>query len=294
MTAAPQQGAPAGGRAVFGAAIKGGRTDQQDSFRLCRLDGEGGWLLLLADGMGGHAAGALASKIAADTFVAAFRSLRAEGTSLADALGGALTRANEAIAAAQRLDPDNSAGMGTTVVAAHLAAGGVSWISVGDSPLWLYRRGELRRLNEDHSLRQFAGEGAPSGNILQSAVMGEPKIPLVDSHPEPERLEPDDLVLLSSDGILTLDEQQIAATISSASGADAELIAWLLLNAVQDRKKSRKDNCTLIVARASAAGIASAPIAAGASRGGRTRWIAAALLVLGAGAATAAALLHLH
>src|SRR5581483_8178548 len=119
VTAAPQQGAPAGGRAVFGAAIKGGRTDQQDSFRLCRLDGEGGWLLLLADGMGGHAAGALASKIAADTFVAAFRSLRAEGTSLADALGGALTRANEAIAAAQRLDPDNSAGMGTTVVAAH-------------------------------------------------------------------------------------------------------------------------------------------------------------------------------
>jgi len=246
--------------AVFAAAIQGARNEQQDAFRVKWLEQDGGWLLVLADGMGGHACGALASRIAADAFLSGFLHERSVGSSLTDCFDNSLRAANEAIATALTEHRGAAEGMGTTLVAAYLSPRSVSWISVGDSPIWLYRAGQIVRLNEDHSLRQL-GVGAHQSNMLQSAVVGS-QIPMIDRHAEPLNLQKDDVVLLSSDGILTLDESQIAATIRSAKTGEPELLAWLLLHAVEDKAKSHQDNCTLIVCKPSLMGGAAEFVAA--------------------------------
>jgi PPM family protein phosphatase len=243
------------GPAVFGAAIQGVRDEQEDSFRILNVGFAGAAglemlpdevLLVLADGMGGHTSGRIASRIAIDGFADSFVKYRAKENAIGVALRGALTEANGALAQAQRDQPELE-GMGTTIVGACVASNSLHWISVGDSPLWLYRGHALNRLNDDHSLRSLA-EDLPgtAGNMLQSCLNGRP-IPLVDFPAEPLALHGDDLILLASDGILTLSEAQIATTIRGSSTRDPELLAWLLLHAVQDRRKPRQDNCTAIV-----------------------------------------------
>ena len=94
---------------------------------------------VLADGMGGHTAGALASRMVCESFVAAFAGLNG---SRPERLLNALRSANDAIAAKVEANPVLS-GMGSTLVAAVLSDDGVEWVSVGDSPLLLFRRGEI-------------------------------------------------------------------------------------------------------------------------------------------------------
>jgi protein phosphatase len=197
--------------------------------------------------MGGHACGALASRVAADAFLQAFLAQTSAGSPLVERLDNSLGAANDAIAEVLEEQQGAAEGMGTTLVAAYLSPKSVSWISVGDSPLWLYRDGRIVRLNDDHSLRQL-GVGSHQSNMLQSAVIGS-EIPLIDRHPEPLGLLKDDIILLSSDGILTLDETQIASTVQSAKTSEPELLTWLLLHAVEDRAKTHQDNCTLIVCK---------------------------------------------
>ena len=216
-------------------------------FRIHRLEREQAWLLVLADGMGGEAAGEIASRLAVDEFVVSFEAHRQAGKSLDHALGGALQSANNRIGQEQEERPE-TLGMGTTMVGAYLSPAGIAWISVGDSPLWLYRADDLRRLNEDHSLRQMGGS---AGNMLQSALNGQP-IPLVNCRAIPLPVHDGDLIVLCSDGILTLAEDQIAETIRNSATTNPEFIVWLLLHAVEDKKKRHQDNCTALIASMSA------------------------------------------
>ena len=106
---------------------QGARPYQEDSWALKRL-GDGSLLAVVADGMGGHAGGAVASKLAVEAFVHALE----QGGGLADGLQDA----NGAVRKGAVDKPDLS-GMGATLVAAQVRGDEVRWISVGDSPLFL-------------------------------------------------------------------------------------------------------------------------------------------------------------
>lgn len=243
---------------VHGAEMLGRRSQQQDYFCIRRLDERKALLLVLADGMGGHPGGDQASKLAVNGFAAAFVALLDGGADAGGALRGALDAANACVRAAQEQSIE-IAKMGTTLVGAYLSATGIAWVSVGDSPMWLFRRGQLDRLNEDHSLRQLKKEGAKvSGNMLRSAIAGD-SMPLIDHRSEPVALHEGDLVVLTSDGILTLSEAEIGALLQANRAEPPRRLVQALLDAVTERGKPDQDNCAVIVANCAALGCERAP-----------------------------------
>ena len=240
--------------------ITGKREYQEDSFGL--LDerdlglGRGEHaVLLVADGMGGHVGGAIASDLLCKTFVEAYP--RSSGPSV-ERLRMCLDEANAAIVAAVAEDPA-LASMGSTLVAAVVASDGLHWISVGDSPLWLFREGQLERLNADHSMtpvlaklvaagRMTAEDAArhPSRHSLRSVVMGD-EMPLIDGSSRPVALEQGDRVVLASDGLLTLDEQEVAEILEKTRDAPLEDSAAALIQAVEGAGHSYQDNVTVLL-----------------------------------------------
>ena len=245
---------------AFAVQSIGKRDYQEDSFGL--LDGRDLGLdlgehavLLVADGMGGHVGGAIASDLLCKTFVEAYP--RSSGP-IVDRLRTCLDEANDAIRSAVAENPA-LASMGSTLVAAVVSSEGLNWISVGDSSLWLFRAGRLQRLNADHSMaselaelvaegRMTAEEAAqdPRRNWLNSAVMGD-EMPLIDVSSRPVALEQGDRVVLASDGLLTLDEQEIARILQETRDAPLEDSAKDLIQAVEEAGHPYQDNVTVLL-----------------------------------------------
>lgn len=221
-----------------GGQHQGARPYQEDSWTLRTLP-DGTMLAVVADGMGGHAGGAVASKLVVETFVAAVEA----GKGLAEALSAA----NDAVKAKAASSSDLT-GMGSTLIAVRLKGDELKWISVGDSPLYQVFAGRIDRVNADHSLAPqidalvsrgviTAEEGAahPGRHTLREAVMGEP-MSLIDEGTR--RLVDGTTLLLCSDGVETLPRERIVAAsrISVSSLIDAVLAA----------RKPHQDNVTII------------------------------------------------
>jgi protein phosphatase len=219
-------------------------------------------IAVLADGMGGHAGGSLASTTICGVFIDHFT--RDTGAGL-QRLKPALEAANDAIRAKVRANPTLS-GMGATLVGAAIGAAGLSWISVGDSPMYLFRGGELVQLNEDHSLApvidRLAAEGKmsaeaarsdPRRHFLRSAVTGE-EIELVDAPERPLVLASGDVVLIASDGIHTLGPDDIRRLISAYRDEGPEAIAAAIVRAVDGAGEPHQDNTTVIAVTVGEAG----------------------------------------
>lgn len=238
----------------------GARERQEDAFAIsCQseTDPATDYLIVLADGMGGHVGGEVASHIVIDTFerhcIAQSRNPKPAGR-LFEAMEVANAALRERIAREPQL-----AGMGSTLVAAMKLGSRLYWLSVGDSALYLLRGGVLRRLNADHSVRGELAELVRAGkirlqdaeanqrkNALRSALIGE-KIALVDANSI--QLERKDILLLASDGLETLDESRIRQIMSQPGRSAPQEIAADLLNAVDAARAPRQDNTTVVVAR---------------------------------------------
>ncbi len=212
-------------------------------------------LAVLADGMGGHAGGALASSTICSEFIAYFATAEGSG---AERLEPSLVAANDAVRSKVTANPSLN-GMGATLIGAALGDAGLSWVSVGDSPMYLYRQGELAQLNADHSLAPVIDRMAARGKIsaeearndprrhfLRSAVTGE-DIELVDMPEKALALAPGDIVLLSSDGIHTLSTDEIRHLIGDYYANGPEVIAEALVRAVDNAGEPHQDNTTVIV-----------------------------------------------
>lgn len=221
-------------------------------------NGFGPLLAVLADGMGGHAGGALASRMACESFV---KSYAATELPEKERLVEALRAANDAIADKVSANPMLT-GMGSTLVGVTFGQEGVEWVSVGDSPLWLFRRGEIAMLNEDHSLAPELDRMAAAGKItaeearkdprrhmLRSAVTGE-DIDMVDLSRQPLPIEPDDYIILASDGLQTLENGEIQRVIAAYAADGPGAVASALIRAVEAVRDPHQDNATVVAVRA--------------------------------------------
>ena len=118
------------------------RENQEDSYGFC-IFGSGpsaALLLALADGMGGHQRGEIASALAVKTFL---ERVDPQAATPREAMLAALEAANAEIGEENRRHAGGPNEMGTTFVGAFLWKNHLQWVSVGDSPLYLYRDGEL-------------------------------------------------------------------------------------------------------------------------------------------------------
>lgn len=250
-------------------ATRGAREYQEDTAQLWPgdgpwtppADGSARFIAVLADGMGGHAGGALASRLVCENFLKAISAHRGE---VIDGLLYALKIANDSIAAQVEKNPLLD-GMGSTVVGVEFADKGINWVSVGDSPLFLWRHGEIAMLNEDHSLGPDLDRLAAAGKIsaaqakrdprrhmLRSAVTGE-DIELVDISQQALQLEPEDYVILASDGVQTLDDAEIERIVAAYASDGPSAVATALIREIDNLREPHQDNATVIVIKAVAA-----------------------------------------
>jgi protein phosphatase len=214
-------------------------------------------MAVLADGMGGHAGGALASSTACQKFLAAYAAFIGD---VPARLEEALKLANAAIGECVEENPALD-GMGCTLIGTVFAAAGVQWVSVGDSPLFLLRGNEIVPLNEDHSLApeidKLAAAGRmswedaksdPRRHFLRSALTGA-DMELIDRSHRPLALEPGDVVILASDGIHTLSEPDILRVVTENIARGPEAVADALIAAVEAAGDLYQDNTTVVVVR---------------------------------------------
>ncbi|MGH6891724.1 MAG: SUMF1/EgtB/PvdO family nonheme iron enzyme, partial [Dongiaceae bacterium] len=219
----------------------------------------------MADGMGGHAAGNVASNMAVQAFNK-FVSSNYPSDDLPDVLQEAVLRANKAI---KDTVAETAAlqGMGCTMVAGILEDGKIYWASVGDSHLYVIRGNELMKKNADHSyggfLERMKAAGTPmepepglAPNMLMSAITGD-DINEIDVSTEPFALQPGDRVLLCSDGMDTLSDGKIIQY--SAWSESPKECGDALLQAVTDAKKPKQDNTTVVLVKVVEKAAAAAP-----------------------------------
>lgn len=241
------------------------RSNNQDSFRLQNLPrlGPDYALLVVCDGMGGHAGGEVASGIATD-LIATVSSHQDSSEHLAihESLVEALNRADAAIE--QRASKERDlAGMGTTAVACVLTPYGYIHCFLGDSRLYHIRGGEIIYQTKDHSVvRYLVEEGIikeeearehPYRSQLTSSLGGGKEANRLTIEPvwkegqESYRdWESGDTLVLCSDGLNSeLTDQQIARIASQAKSSQEAVDALIEATLLQDAR----DNVTVVVAR---------------------------------------------
>ena len=235
--------------------IQGDRPSQQDCAACLSWPHER-HLVILADGLGGHFGGNVASATAVKRFRDAFIATPADSATRDRLLAG-LQEANLAIFDRAQSSPE-LLGMGTTIVAAGIEQHSLIWVSVGDSALWLVRNEKISRLNEDHSVggmldkRVEAGEmsaeeaaSAPDRSELVEALMGN-DVSLVDAPQDPVDLQSGDILILASDGVETCNDKKLVQIATCEKQSSAELVN-AILEAVVQWAGPGQDNATAIV-----------------------------------------------
>jgi len=230
------------------------RTMNQDAF--ATLDPLGLWAV--ADGMGGHVGGEIAAQTAIASITAQAQlsadTLRQGHTAPPTFLADAIMQAHHAILGRVQLEP-KLRGMGTTIVllyietmevlTAHLA-------HLGDSRAYRFRSGTLTPLTRDHTLiEKYLARGIltpktarthPERHVLTQALgMAAPVKPSISSYP----LEPNDLLLLCSDGLTKMMEDDDIQNIFTAGKGDPIRTCDRLISESLDRGGT--DNVTVVV-----------------------------------------------
>jgi len=237
----------------------GGRTENQDAVITSALVPVGagagptaaGQLLALADGMGGHAHGELASRIAVETIHEQIAN--DTGTDAAALLKRAYREANARIYQAGTVETPGEATMGTTLVSAIVRGKYVTIANVGDSRAYLIRANRLNQITQDHSL---VAEQVAKGEISAADARSSPhRNRLIHALGQREKLDgrlpniyelillPHDRLLLCSDGFYDVvpDEDLLRVVL----GSSAEVAAATLVDLA--RQRNTTDNVSAVV-----------------------------------------------
>ena len=233
------------------------RANNEDNFGFDSRYG----IFVVCDGMGGQAAGEVASKMGVDILLDYFRKLGSSANgqapagqtvSGAESLGSAIQLANRTIFNAGK-DQNGQGGMGSTIVAALLRGNSLSIAHVGDSRIYLIRHGAIQQLTQDHSLvmeqvrRGYItleqAQKSEMQNIILRALGSEES---VEADIEDLLTLPGDLLLMTSDGLTRhLQDEEILAIVQGSGNLETAC------NELVETAKQRggDDNITCLLVR---------------------------------------------
>lgn len=273
---------------VATALWQGARPYQEDTLLADFHGGLDRGFAILADGMGGHAAGDLASRLVVIDAASHLKFLMHDGCALEKNLRAELTSAIETandVLKDRAADDHRLLGMGTTFLATVIFEDRLYWASVGDSPLYLWREGKLRQLNEDHSMAPVIDQMAKSGEITQaeaanhpdrnaltSVLMGRP-LKMMDVPDTATVLDPGDVLIQASDGLQYLDDTQISDAV--AQGGSSRKIADALMAALHDLDDQAQDNTAILVLQLTQSGRSAAATVPGTTAAATERVVEA-------------------
>lgn len=238
---------------AFGLTDKGKvRKENQDAFIVEIIEERGMAVLAVCDGMGGARAGSVASKLGIETFVEHVLACLNEGSGreISDITREAASYANMKIY--DRSYSDMSCrGMGTTLVGAIITDGGCVIVNVGDSRAYHISEGAVRRVTRDHSLVEDMVERGdltreqaqthPRKNLITRALGVEPGVMCDVFKME---LKPNDLLLLCSDGLSNVVDEDELLPYAEKSGTPEELCRTLVDLTLE---RGAPDNVTVVV-----------------------------------------------
>lgn len=237
------------------------RTHNEDSLRICRDHN----LFIVADGMGGHASGEVASQLSVETLAEFYRATAEDDEitwpfKLDKGIGFEESRITTGVKLSNRRVYENACrdaklkGMGTTLVTLHLHDGRGYIGHVGDSRVYRHRGGKLTQITEDHSLlndyikiKKLTPEeieAFPHKNVIVRAL-GMKENVQVDVHAE--SVETGDIFLLCSDGLSGMITDPDMEAILNAHGDDLDRCCGALIDTAN--KNGGTDNITVILAR---------------------------------------------
>ena len=212
-----------------------------------------GRLWAVADGMGGHNAGQVASEAALKTILRTYFAAPARGTDVATNLRAAFADANALIARAAAQFPERG-GMGTTATVAVIRNATLTIGHVGDSRAYLLRgdEGEVRQITDDHSwveeqvrrggLTRAEAEGSPYRNVITRSVGMEGTL---ETDIVRESLRPSDVLLLCSDGLSGYLDGPALRPYLLAARVNPSQAALALIDAANDA--GGRDNITALL-----------------------------------------------
>jgi protein phosphatase len=236
------------------------RQHNEDAF----LVESGAKLFLVADGMGGHAAGEIASRIAVDSISEFILHTKEDDgtwphaydehyTRTTNRLMAALRMANQRVLEAMKKDA-RLRGMGTTVVACMADDEKMSVAHVGDSRAYLIREGQLSRITNDHSwvfeqvqagmLTEAEAEKHPLRNVITRALGGALQVTPDASEISAQK---GDVFLLCSDGLTGMVPENEILRVVTANASDLQKACQQLIDAANER--GGLDNVTAVLVR---------------------------------------------
>jgi PPM family protein phosphatase len=236
------------------------RQHNEDAF----LVESGAKLFLVADGMGGHAAGEIASRIAVDSISEFILHTKEDDgtwphaydehyTRTTNRLMAALRMANQRVLEAMKKDA-RLRGMGTTVVACMADDEKMSVAHVGDSRAYLIRGGQLSRITNDHSwvfeqvqagmLTEAEAEKHPLRNVITRALGGALQVTPDASEISAQK---GDVFLLCSDGLTGMVPENEILRVVTANASDLQKACQQLIDAANER--GGLDNVTAVLVR---------------------------------------------
>jgi serine/threonine protein phosphatase PrpC len=232
------------------------RPNNEDNFYLNESTG----LLVVADGMGGHASGEVASKMAVDVIRDYFKNVqegqapivgqyREDCSEITNQIGSAIRLANMAIYEAAKSDPKLK-GMGTTIAAVLHNGNRLSIAHVGDSRIYLVRAGDIEQLTDDHSfvseqvkrelITKEEAQKSDMKNILTRAVGIAPDVEIdFDELTLADR----DILILCSDGLSSMVSDDDILSAATSVNNPVEACEKLIDMA---NKNGGRDNITVI------------------------------------------------
>ena len=215
-----------------------------------------GLCCVLADGMGGHEAGEVASRLVGEFFLVSPACSGAADAAFSK-LRPAVLMANGLVALCVDQYPSVD-GMGTTLVGVRVDENVLRWASVGDSHLYLLRGDKFHKLNEDHSMKpaieamvmkgiisKQEAVNHPDRHALRSAILGQ-ELDLIDVEENGILLQEGDIVLLASDGLDTISTDRIIKIIKRWKFANPRWIVSALIRAVKGVNLAGQDNVSII------------------------------------------------